>query len=207
MLSSDEFLSSKQIYKVLLKEEFQLTEDFRLKIEEENDKVDLQRASMIFTSKFISLAVRSQVFRFFHKLIYFEPEEAKVKNQTAFCKLCDEPYIRRAHIYFDCPKLYGIGRDFLKILRVLDPDYTEEEVMHLTQVDSSLPQGSWLIANTIYFISCNREKCDASRYKAFLNTELNTLRYSKHVDRETLCSFEVLVDLIGNMDEIMKDIN
>ena len=207
VLSSGEFLSSKQIYKVLLKEEFQLTKDFRLKIQEENDKVDLQRASMVFTSKFISLAVRSQVFWFFHKLIYFEPEEGKVKNKTAFCKLCDEPYIERAHIYFKCSKLFGIGRDFLKILRVLEPDYTEEEVMYLTRVDSSLPQGSWLIANTIYFISCNREKCDAARYKAFLNTELNTLRYSKHVDLETLGSFEVLVDLLGNMDEIIEELN
>ena len=112
---------------------------------------------MVFTSKFISLAVRSQVFQFFHKLIYFEPEEGKVKNKTAFCKLCDKPYIERSHIYFKCSKLLGIGRDFLKILRVLDPDYTEEEVMYLTQVDPTLPQGSKYYL--LYFMQQRKMRC------------------------------------------------
>ena len=207
VLNSCDLLSSKQIYEVLFNNEFQLSDEFKLKIELEHNGVDLQLASMVFKSKFLSLAVRSQVFRFYHKLIYFEPEEAKIKNKTAFCKLCDEPFINRNHIYFNCPKLFGIGRDFLRILRVLDPDYTEEEVLYLSMIDPSLPQATWLIANTIFFISSNREGCDATRYRAFLSSELEILQYSRHVDPETLCSFKILVDLLGNMDEIVNDLN
>ena len=95
----------------------------------------------------------------------------------------------------------------MRILRVLDPDYTEEEVLYLSTIDPSLPQATWLIANTIFFISSNRERCDATRYRAILSSESEILQYSRHVDPETLCSFKILVDLLGNMDEIVNDLN
>ena len=193
-------LTSKHIYQVLLNEEFEIDQNFKLKIELENNDVDLSKASLLLNAEFISLPVRSQMTRFFHKLIYFEPEEAKVKNKTAICKLCDEPDISRNHIYFRCSKLFGIGREFMKILRILDPDYTEEEVLYLSVIDASLPQASWFIANTVFYISKNRENCSVSKYKAFLNTELETLKYSKFAEQSFVSSVGGFVELVGNTD-------
>ena len=193
-------LSTKDIYQVLINNEFGIDHDFKLKIELEYNNVDLSKASLLLNAQFISLPVRSLMLRFFHKLIYFEPEEGKVKNKTAICKLCDEPDIDRIHIYFKCSKLFGIGREFMKILRILDPDYTEEEVMFLSVIDASLPQASWFIANTICFISNNREACSISKYKAYLGMEFETLKYSKFADQSFVFSIGGLVDLVGNMD-------
>ena len=90
---------------------------------------------------------------------------------------------------------------------MLDPDYTEEDLLYLSTIYPSLPPATWSIANTIFYISSNREGCDATRYRAFLSSELKTLQYSRHVDPVTLCSFKILVDLLGNMDEILNDLN
>ena len=193
-------LSTKQIYEVLVNNEFKIDQDFKLKIELERNDVDLSKAAQLLNAGFISLPVRSQMLRFFHKLIYFEPEESKIKNNTAICKLCDEPDITRNHIYFHCAKLFGIGREFMKILRILDPDYTEEEVLFLSVIDASLLQASWFIANTVYFISNNREGCSINKYKAFLGMELETLKYSKFADQPFVSSIGGLIELLGNMD-------
>ena len=88
----------------------------------------------------------------------------------------------------------------MKILRILDPDYTEEEVLYLSVIDASLPQASWFIANTVFYISKNRESCSISKYKAFLNTELETLKYSKFAEQSFVSSVGGLVELVGNMD-------
>ena len=182
-----------------MKKEFGLGDDLKLKIERENTDIDLSKVAEVLNSRMIFLTTRSQLFRFFHKLIYFEPEEGKIKKRTAVCKLCDEQYITRTHIYFKCSKLYGIGRDFMKIMRIMDPHYSEEEVMHLSMVDPSMPQASWLIANTVTYISKNRDECNIPKYKAFLNTELQILKQSRYADQEAILSIEVFIDLIGSL--------
>ena len=200
-IDGGKLLSTKCIYKVLLENEFSIYEDFKLRIEAEHPGVNLQKASLALNFKLVSLPARSNLFRCFHKLLYLEPEESKIKNRVAVCRLCDEQYITRNHIYFKCSKLYGIGRDFMKILRVLDPDYTEEEVLYLTVMDRSLPQASWLIANTMYFIVNNRERCNIQNYKAFLKGELEVLERSQQADVDIVFSIKAIVECVGNLDE------
>ena len=89
----------------------------------------------------------------------------------------------------------------MKILRVLDPDYTEEEVLYLTVIDRSLPQASWLIANTMYFIVNNRERCNMQNYKAFLKGELEVLERSQQADVDIVFSIKAIVECVGNLDE------
>ena len=194
-------LSTKDAYKVLLDKEFAISEEFKYKIEQQNTEVDVQKVSVALNSKLISLPVRSLLFRFFHMLLYFEPEESKIRNTKAICKLCDEVDITRCHIYFRCSKLYGIGREFMRILRVLDPKFTEDDVLFLTAIDPSIPQTSWIIANSIFYISNNRERCSIPRYRAFLSTELETLKHSKQADPFFITSLEELVELVGVSDE------
>ena len=90
----------------------------------------------------------------------------------------------------------------MKIMRIMDPHYSEEEVMHLSMVDPSMPQASWLIANTVTYISKNRDECNIPKYKAFLNTELQILKQSRYADQEAILSIEVFIDLIGSFDAL-----
>ena len=76
-------LSTKHIYDILLKREIGLEDgDFKFKNQLRYDDFSMENVIEITTSKYISLPVRTFVWKLAHNLIQAEIEEAKFKNKS-----------------------------------------------------------------------------------------------------------------------------
>ena len=114
-------ISTKDIYHVLIRDEFNINEDFKLRIESLYSDFSLRSIVEFTHSKFIPVNVRSHMWKVIHRVEYSEIEEAKVKLRSPTCKQCGEQDIERIHLYFQCERLMNIGMIFLRVLRIFDP--------------------------------------------------------------------------------------
>ena len=110
------------------------------------------------------------------------------------CKYCGEQDIDRVHLYFQCERVISVGKIFLKVLRIFDPQYTFEEVLDFKGKEEH-PQLYWFIALTLFYIDKNK-RCSSELYRAFLWSELETLKMSKHVNDEMLLVMNVMLELL-----------
>ena len=192
---NSEKLSTRNIYQVLMRDEFHITTDFKLRIESLYDDFSLQSSFQFTLSKVIPVSVRSHMWKLIHRIRYSEIEEAKIKLTITTCKICGEVDVDRIHLYFKCEKMKSIGDIFTRVLRVFDPQYSLEEVIEFKAMDEH-PQLFWFIALTMYYIDENRKKVNCELYKAFMWSEFETLKMTKYADDEILMSINILLELL-----------
>ena len=192
---NSETLSTRNIYQVLMRDEFHITTDFKLRIESLYDDFSLQSSFQFTLSKVIPVSVRSHMWKLIHRIRYSEIEEAKIKLTITTCKICGEVDVDRIHLYFKCEKMKSIGDIFTRVLRVFDPQYSLEEVIEFKAMDEH-PQLFWFIALTMYYIDENRKKVNCELYKAFMWSEFETLKMTKYADDEILMSINILLELL-----------
>ena len=151
---------------------------------------------MEFThSRFIPVSVRSHMRKIIHRIEHSDIEEAKVKLSSPICKLCGELDIARIHLYFQCERVRNIGIIFLRVLRVFDPHISLEEVLEFKAIEEH-PQMYWFIALTLFFIDKNRKRCSTDSYKAYMWSELETMRRSKRANDNILTGVTILLELL-----------
>ena len=186
--------STRNIYKVLLMKQFNINEDFKLKIEIEDDT--LENVSRFTDSKLISVTVRSFMWKLAHNIIYSEINEAKTKLGIPCCDICGDVDIDYIHCFFICEKICEISRRFLEVLKIFDPAFTFDEVMKLRSKEE-FPHVNWFIAYTLYYIYNNRQRCSVSQYITFLQTELEILKFSKKKNiEEEIRVLSMMIELI-----------
>ena len=195
VLGSTLRISTKDIYNVLIREEFNIDEDFKLRIESVYSEFSIRSILEFTHSKFIPISVRSHMWKVIHRIEYSEIEEAKVKLGSPICKQCGELDIERIHLYFQCERVINIGQIFLKVLRIFDSQYTLEEVLEFKALEEH-PPIYWFIALTLYFIDKNKKRCNADLYKAFMWSELETLRRSKQANEDILIGASIMLELL-----------
>ena len=195
VLDSTKRISTKDIYQILIRNEFNLNADFKLRIESVYDGFSLPSILEFTHSKFIPVSVRSHMWRIIHKIEYSEIEEAKVKLSSPLCKQCGELDITRIHLYFECERVRDNGIIFIRVLRIFDSQYTLEEVLDFKGIEGH-PQTNWFIALTLFFIDKNRKRCSVELYKAYMWSELETLRRSKRADEQFLISATIILELL-----------
>ena len=195
VLGSIQRVSTKSIYDVLLKDEFSNNENFQLRIELVYDDFSLQNILEFTRSKLIPTTVRSHMWKIIHKIEFSEIEEARVKLISPSCNICGEFDIDRIHLYFKCEKVVNIGLLFLRVLRVFDPLYSLEEILEFKGKEEH-PQLYWFISLTLFYIDKNRKKCTTDLYKAYMWSELETLRMSKYASEDMLLALKIMLELL-----------
>ena len=152
------------------------------------------------SSKIISLPVRSHMWKLIHRIQFTEIEEAKVKLKNPTCKSCGEENIERVHLYFQCERVSDIGNNFLRVLKVFDPQYSPED-----KGKEEHPQLFWFIANTLFYIDRNRKRCNSNLYRAFMRSEYETLRLSRFADFDMKTSVNIMVELLEDFEEVYSE--
>ena len=178
-----------------MKNEFNITEDFHMRIEEVYNDFSLNSALQFTNSKIIALPVRSHMWKIIHRIQFSEIEDAKVKLRSPSCRNCGEENIERIHLYFQCDSVAGIGRKFLRVLRVFDPQYSYEEILNFKGKEEH-PQLFWFIANTLYYIDKNRRRCNGDLYSAYMRSEIEIARRSKFADDDMKTILQIMVELL-----------
>ena len=194
VLGSTHQVSTKDIYQTLMRNEFVIEGDFKLRIETIYENFSLRNILEFTHSKCIPVCVRSHMWKIVHRIEHSDIEEAKVKLISPSCKYCGEQDIDRVHLYFQCERVIRVGKIFLKVLRIFDPQYTFEEVLDFKGKEEH-PQLYWFIALTLFYIDKNK-RCSSELYRAFLWSELETLKMSKHVNDEMLLVMNVMLELL-----------
>ena len=195
VLENTQRFSTKYIYNILLRNEFNITDNFRIRIETVYRDFDLKNALQFTYSRILPISVRSHMWKLIHRINYSEIEEAKVKLTTPSCNQCGEEDIDRVHLYFRCEKFLSISTTFMRILRVFDPQFTLEEVLEFKAMEEH-PQLFWFIACTLFYIDKNKLRGNMASYRAFLWTEYETLKLSKYADEEMLCAIIIMLELV-----------
>ena len=195
VLGSTLRLSTKDIYQVLIENEFNINEEFKLRIESMYNDFSIGSILEFTHSKFIPISVRSHMWKIIHRIEYSEIEEAKVKLCSPVCRQCGELDISRFHLYFQCERIRNIGIIFLQVLRVFDPQYSLEEVLEFKAIEEH-PQMYWFIALTLYFIDKNRKRCNADVYRAYMWSELKTLKRSKLAKDNMVTGATIMLELL-----------
>ena len=121
VLGSIHSYSTKNIYRLLMKNELNITVDFHMKIEDVYNDFSLNSALQFTNLKIISLQVRSYMWKLIHRIQFTEIKEVKVKLISPSCRSCGEENIDIIHLYFHCDRVDDIGRRFLRVLWVFDP--------------------------------------------------------------------------------------
>ena len=195
VLGSIHKVSTKDIYDVLMRNEFGINGDFRPRIESVYEDFSLSNILEFTNSKLIPVSVRSHMWKIVHRIGYSEIEEAKVKLVSPLCKQCGEQDIDRIHLYFKCEKVESIGKMFLKILRIFDPQYTFEEILDFKGKEEH-PQLYWFIAMTLFYIDKNRRRCSTEMYRAYLCSELDILKMSRYANDEMLIVTQLMLEML-----------
>ena len=188
-------ITTQNIYKILLNEEFSIDETLTLKIEMKNQMLCLEKFVEVNKSKLLSQSVRSFSWKLFHNLLFVETEEARIRNRSPICSTCGETDIDQIHIYFRCPKLKGIGQILMKILKIFDPEFSEEEVLAF-QLQTEFPQANWVTLNTLFYIYKSRKNISIEAFKSYLINAMETVRRSKFCDQDTEIAIDVLIEMI-----------
>ena len=195
VLGSIHKVSTKDIYDVLMRNEFGINGDFRPRIESVYEDFSLSNILEFTNSKLIPVSVRSHMWKIVHRIGYSEIEEAKVKLVSPLCKQCGEQDIDRIHLYFKCEKVESIGKMFLNILRIFDPQYTFEEILDFKGKEEH-PQLYWFIAMTLFYIDKNRRRCSTEMYRAYLCSELDILKMSRYANDEMLIVTQLMLEML-----------
>ena len=187
---------SKTIYRALLLKEFDLNDDFKLKVEERNRNFK-ENAVRIINSKMLSVSVRSFLWKFVHNISYLETDIVKIDRTSVKCRLCQQEGVEREHLMLTCNNLNGVGVALMKTLHVFNPRYTEEDVL-MIDLDPEFPQVEWFIANALFYISKNRENCTRNKIVTYLMSTLKTFAGSRFCDADSRLSIQVVIETFQN---------
>ena len=193
--NSSDCFSTKHIYTLLMRDELNITHNFKLRIESLYDDFSLKSSLHFTRSKLIPVSVRSHMWKLIHRIRYSEIEESRVKLIIPTCKVCGECDVDRVHLYFKCERLLDIGKKFMRVLRVFDPQYSLGEVMEFKGKEEH-SQLFRFIALTLYYIDFNRRKSNLEMYKVFMWSEFETMKMSKYADEDVLMTTNILLELL-----------
>ena len=85
----------------------------------------------------------------------------------------------------------------MKTLHVFNPRYTEEEVL-MIDLDPEFPQVEWFIANALFNISKNREKCTRSMIATYFMSTFEFFAGSRFCDADVQLSIQVVIEIFQN---------
>ena len=190
---------TKVVYRLLLSEEFKLENDFKFKVEIENESLNLNSAVTFVTSKLLPLKVRNTIWKLFHNVIYDDLLKAKIKNSNPICQLCEEVDIDKKHVYFSCGKYKGVGREFIKVLQLYH-QYTEADVLSL---DLSCQESKliWLVGHYLHFVVKKTENISVSSFRKYLLVEMEVLGRTKFCADDLKENLSIMVTHIGSLDD------
>ena len=89
----------------------------------------------------------------------------------------------------------NIGVLFLRVLSIFDPLYSFEEILEFKAKEEH-PQLYWFIALTLFYIDKNRKRGSTDFYRAYMKSELETLRMSKFANEYMPLAADILVELL-----------
>ena len=184
---------TKVIYKILLQKELNIDEDFKLKIETQNEKFDMSSAMRLINSKVLSLQVRNFLWKHMQRIYTYEWEDKTNKGRVS-CKACDELDINSKHL-FQCDTLNGIGNKLLNVLKIFDPGIIIDEILALNLSVGHI-QADWLLANVLYFLANNRRRCNLDNCMSYLLSEFEVLKRSKYCNEELQISVQLVIELL-----------
>ena len=187
---------TKDIYNLLLQEEFKIEENFKFKVELDNDSLNLDSSVSLVTSTLLPLKVRNTLWKLFHNVIYDDILKGKIKNLTPICQLCEEVDIDRKHVYFSCAKHNGLGTVIMNVLQKYNP-VTEANILGLN-IAFDEPKLVWLICHYLYFLTTKVENIRVSSFKQYLLVEMEILARTKYCDEDFR---ENLSNIIISLDE------
>jgi len=173
-----------------------IEEDFRLKVQIENQNLDVECARSLVASKLLSLKVRDTIWKHFHNVIYDDIMKGKISNSAPICKLCSESGVDRIHTYFYCEKLNGCGREFMNVLKNFG-QFIEEDVLNLKLSEES-SHVTWLVSHYVFYVVNKREKCSPVLFAQYLLTEFETFTRSKHCDDVLGAAMQQMINLFGH---------
>ena len=185
-------LETKNIYKILLRKELNIDADFRLKIESNNDDFEISNAMRLINSKTISLQVRTFLWKHMQRIYMYEWEDKMNKGRTT-CRSCEENDIDGKHL-FQCQKLCGVGQKMWEVLKVFDPGITIKEVFSLN-LSVGHSQADWFLANVLFYIANNRNRCNMQSCKTYLLSEFEVLKRSKYCNEDLDFSVQIIMEL------------
>ena len=83
-------LETKNIFHLLLKYEFKLDEDWKLRVVPNNPNLNFDNAVHLINSKILTITVRGSLWKHFHDVHYDDILRGKIKNSVPVCKLCND---------------------------------------------------------------------------------------------------------------------
>ena len=189
-------IDSKNIYRALLCREFNISQNYKLKVEERNNNFK-ENALRVIYSNLVSVCVRSYLWKLVHNISYLETDNAKIDKTNVRCRLCQEADVKREHLLMSCNRLNGIGLALMNTLHIFNPRYTEEDVL-MIDLDAGFPQVDWLVANVLYFVAQNRESCNKDKVLTYLMSTRETLLRSRYCDEDMKISTLILIETFEN---------
>ena len=180
------------IYKILLRKELDIDEDFKLKIVTKNENFELTNAMRLINSKVVSLQVRNFLWKHMHRIYMYEWED-KINKGRISCRSCDEKDIDGKHL-FQCDMLNGVGQKLWNVLKVFDPGIRTEEILSLNLNVGHL-QADWFLSHVLFFMANNRHRCNVENCTTFLLSEFEVLKRSKHCNEDLELSVQILLEL------------
>ena len=196
VLQNCKSITTQKIYQLLLYKEMLIEEDFKLKVQIENQNLDAECARSLVASKLLSLRARDTIWKHFHNVIYDDIMKGKITNSAPICKLCSESGVDRIHIYFSCEKLNGCGREFMNVLKNVS-QISEEDIVDLNLSEES-SHVTWFVSNYVFYVVNKREKCSPTLFKQHLLTEFETIKKSKHSDDILVAGLQAMINLFGH---------
>ena len=181
------------IYKILLQKELKIDQDFKLKIEINNENFEITNAMRLINSKVLSLQVRNFLWKHMHRIYIYEWEDKTNKGRVT-CKSCGEFDINFIHL-FQCVMLNGVGQKLWNVLKVFDPGIKAEEIFSLNLSVGHL-QADWILANSLFFIANNRNRCSVQSLTTYLLSEFEIFKRSKNCNDDLKMSIQIAIELL-----------
>ena len=189
-------LETKNIFHLLLKYEFKLDEDWKLRVVQNNPNLNFDNAVHLINSKILTITVRGSLWKHFHDVHYDDILRGKIKNSVPVCKLCNDVDINKKHLFFSCGHLNGIGE---MIMKVVFKSYSEDDVLNFEVNDEEFQLG-WFAAHFLHFMRCNRERCSKEKFQQYLEMEVEVLKRTQHCDTKFVENLSKMIDLLGATD-------
>merc|ERR1719312_1446714 len=129
----------------------------------------------LINSKVVSLQVRNFLWKHMHRIYIYEWEDKTNKGR--------------------CVMLNGVGQKLWNVLKVFDPGIKAEEIFSLNLRVGHL-QADWILANSLFFIANNRNRCSAQSLTTYLLSEFEIFKRSKNCNDDLKMSIQIAIELL-----------
>ena len=96
---------------------------------------------------------------------------------------------------FQCTGLNGVGQKLWNVLKVFDPGIKAEEIFSLNLSVGHL-QADWILANSLFFIANNRNRCSVQSLTTYLLSEFEIFKRSKNCSDDLRMSIQITIELL-----------